>query len=77
MKAVGAETGMRAFADARSAHARMPARLQPATLPGKEVAMEWFGTILAYATITLPAVIVGFIFVRWASAARHSNLRWP
>jgi hypothetical protein len=55
----------------------MPARLQRATLPGKEVAMEWFGTILAYATITLPAVIVGFIFVRWASAARHSNLRWP
>jgi uncharacterized membrane protein len=39
--------------------------------------MEWVGTILAYVIFVGGIVFAGFIFVRWASAARHSHLRWP
>ena len=37
--------------------------------------MEWVGTILAYAIFFGGIAFVGFIFAKWASAARHPRLR--
>jgi hypothetical protein len=44
-------------------------REEPPSLQ-KEAAMEWVGTILAYALFFGGIVLVGFILIKWIEAAR-------
>jgi hypothetical protein len=66
---------MRKNPDGRSATARMPRAPARQRLSEKEAAMEWVGTILAYALFFGGIALVVFILLRWIEAARDLHPR--